>query len=265
MRVRKRVWEILDTPADSDRASRVFDVAILILIVLNVLAVVLESIEYLHDRYVQLFYLFELFSVAAFTLEYAARIWSCVEDGQYRDPILGRLRYAGRFMSIVDLVAFLPFYLPFVGVDLRFVRLLRTIRIVRLLKIGRYYASLKLIGSVCSAKKEELVMTSCVMVTLLVISACVMFHCEHAAQPDKFSSIPATMWWSVSTLTTVGYGDVYPITPLGKVFAAIISVLGIGMFALPTGILGSGFVEEIQKRRREHPKICPHCGKSLEG
>jgi len=203
-----------------------------------------------------------VFSVCIFTLEYIARLWSCTVDPSFRGPFLGRLAFATRAMPLIDLAAILPFYLPFVGVDLRFLRVLRLFRILRIAKIGRYYPSLRLIKSVILSKKEELVLTSAIMVLMLVFSACVMYYCEHEAQPEAFPDIPSTMWWSVITLTTVGYGDVYPATPAGKFFAAIIAILGIGMFALPTGILGAGFVEEISRKKPRQDR-CPYCGKEL--
>jgi len=196
-------------------------------------------------------------------LEYLARIWSCVESPRYREPIKGRLRFACKFMSLVDLVSFLPFYLPFIGMDLRHVRILRLLRIFRVLKIGRYFESLKSLRNVFRSKKDELLLTGGFMLLLLIISSCVMYYFENPVQPEKFSSIPATMWWAIATLTTVGYGDIYPVTVGGKIFAGIISILGIGMFALPTGIIGSGFIEEIQKRKSLPPIICPHCGKNV--
>lgn len=111
------------------------------------------------------------------------------------------------------------------------------------------------------SKKEELILTTALMGMLLVVSSSLLYYCENTVQPDRFSSIPATMWWSVATLTTVGYGDMYPVTVLGKCCAGIAAIVGIGMFALPTGILGSGFVEEIQKGKG--PQKCPHCGNNL--
>lgn len=113
-------------------------------------------------------------------------------------------------------------------------------------KLGRYYSSLQLIRNVIRSKKEELVLTTAIMFLLLILSASVVYYCENSYQPETFSSIPSTMWWAIATLTTVGYGDMYPITALGKFFASIIAILGVGMFALPTGIIGSGFVEEVQ-------------------
>ena len=165
-------------------------------------------------------------------------------------------------MSIIDLLAILPFYLPFFGIDLRSFRVLRLLRIFRIAKVGRYYSSLNLIKHVFQNKREELILTSVLMVLLLIVSSSLLYYCENAVQPDAFSSIPATMWWAVATLTTVGYGDMYPVTFMGKLCASVIAVLGIGMFALPTGILGAEFVETIQKHKKQK-KICPHCGKEL--
>ncbi|HIG31700.1 MAG TPA: hypothetical protein EYQ50_29340 [Verrucomicrobiales bacterium] len=160
-----------------------------------------------------------------------------------------------------------PFYFSALGLDLRFARMLRLLRVLRLAKLGRYHHSLEVIISVLKKNKEELVLTTAFMGMLLIGSSCLLYIAEHEAQPEKFESIPAAMWWSIATLTTVGYGDVAPITPLGKLFASMVAVLGIGMFALPTGLLGAGFVEEIQNRKtktKTQSQPCPHCGKSLD-
>jgi len=262
MSLQTRTWEIVEVAKAGDWPSRIFDVSILTLIFLNVLAVIIGSVHHFQVRYGTFLNYFEVFSVVVFTLEYLARLWSCVTDPRYVHPLFGRLNFARQPMPVIDLVAILPFYLPFVGLDLRFIRVLRLLRILRIAKIGRYYDSLRLIGTVIKSKKEELILTTVVMALLLVISASLMYYCENPEQPDKFPNIPATMWWAVATLTTVGYGDVYPITALGKLLASIIAILGIGMFALPTGILGAGFVEEIQKQKLKATK-CPHCGKEI--
>lgn len=261
MITRKRIWEIIEVAKPGDRASRAFDLSILSLIFLNVGAVTAGSVEEIQCQWGRALDLFEIFSVVVFTFEYLARIWSCAEESQYSGIVKGRLKMALQPMTIIDLLAILPFYLPFLGIDLRSIRVLRLLRIFRVAKVGRYYSSLNLIKQVFSSKKEELVLTSALLVGLLVISASVLYYCENESQKDVFSSIPATMWWSVATLTTVGYGDMYPKTLLGKICASIISVLGIGMCALPTGILGAGFVEAIQKNRG--PQTCPHCGKEI--
>ncbi|RME92509.1 MAG: ion transporter [Verrucomicrobia bacterium] len=259
---RKRIWEILQVAKPGDFPSRVFDITILSLIVLNVLAVVLESVPGIARQWASSLDAFETGSLLVFTAEYAARLWSCTADPRYASPWRGRLRLARQPMLLVDLLAILPFYLPFLGVDLRTLRALRLFRILRIAKMGRYYSSLALIGRVVRSKKEELIMATALTLILLLFSSTLLYYCENPVQPEVFSSIPAAMWWAVATLTTVGYGDMYPVTPMGKLCAGAIAVLGIGLFALPAGILGSGFVEEIQKQK-EGPKTCPHCGKEL--
>lgn len=261
--LKKRLWEIVEVAEAGDKASKIFDISILILIFFNVVAVILGSVKAFEQAYSTEMYYFELISVIVFTTEYLIRLWSCVESERFKGSITGRLKFAFQFMSIIDLLAVLPFYLPFTGIDLRYLRMLRLFRILRIAKLGRYYSSLQLIKQVVYAKKEELIMTSAVMGLLLIFSSSVIYYIENPVQPDSFSSIPATMWWAVATLTTVGYGDMLPITPIGRFFASIISILGIGMFALPTGILGAGFVEEIKKSKGEHLQ-CPHCGKKID-
>jgi len=175
----------------------------------------------------------------------------------------GRFRFALSAMPMIDLLAVLPFYLPFLGLDLRFMRAVRLFRLFRVAKLARYSEALRTFCRVLGAKKEELGVTLFTLFLLLLLASCLAYYAERDAQPEAFSSIPAAMWWGVCTLTTVGYGDVCPVTALGKGIAAVIAVLGIGMFALPAGILGSGFVEEIQKRKKCLQR-CPHCGWEIE-
>jgi len=261
MNIKKRTWEIVEAAKTGDTPSRIFDYFILILIFLNVIAVIIGSVQSVQEQWGRFLQVFETISVIVFTVEYAARLWSCTTDPRLTGSIRGRLRLAFRVMLIVDFLAILPFYLPFLGMDLRSLRVLRLLRILRLAKVGRYYSSLDLIKRVIRSKKEDLVLSSALMGLLLVISSSLLYYCENPVQPDVFSSIPATMWWSVATLTTVGYGDMYPITIMGKICASIIAILGIGMFALPTAILGAGFMEELENRKSK--EICPHCGKEL--
>lgn len=261
---KKRIWEIVEVAKQGDIHSKAFDLFILTLIFLNVLAVILGTVQSIRSRYGVFLVKFELISVTIFTVEYLLRLWACTADARFARPCLGRLRYIYQPMALIDAIAILPFYLPFLGLDLRFIRVLRLLRIVRLAKVGRYSSSLQMMKRVLISKREELLLTVFVLVLLLVVSACVMYYCETAAQPTVFPDIPSTMWWAVVTLTTVGYGDVYPITPIGKFVAAIMAILGIGMFALPTGILGSGFVEEIEIRKGLGKQCkCPHCGEVL--
>lgn len=229
----------------------------------NVIAVILETVEDLSSHYALFFKSFEVFSVFIFTIEYLFRLWACTADDRFKGAMTGRARFAVTPLALVDLMAILPFYLPLlIPLDLRFIRALRLFRLLRILKMGRYSRSAKTLGNVLKEKKEELIMTVVGVLILLVIASSLMYFVENAAQPRAFSSIPAAMWWGVSTLTTVGYGDIYPITPIGKFFGAIIAIFGIGMFAIPAGILASGYAEEIQKAHVKQ-KICPHCGKDV--
>ncbi len=259
---RRRVWEILEAAKPGDTASRTFDVLLLGLILLNVLAAILETVPAVAAAAGTFLGWFELVSVAVFTVEYGGRIWACTVDPRFARPVRGRLRFLVQGMSLVDLAAILPFYLPLLGADLRSLRALRLLRILRIAKMGRYSTSLRLIARVLKARKEELVMSVGLMLLLLIVSSSVIYSCESEQQPEVFSSVPATMWWSIATLTTVGYGDMYPVTPLGQFFGSIIAILGIGMFALPAGILGAGFVEEFN-RNKAPPRTCPRCGEPL--
>jgi voltage-gated potassium channel len=262
--VKHEIYSVLDASDHHNKASRLFNTLLIILICLNVLAVTLETVESLYKDYRKVFYDFEIFSVAVFSVEYILRIWAITDDAKYSHPLWGRLKFMITGGALIDLLAILPFYLPMlIGFDLRFIRILRLLRLLRILKISRYMQATKLITNVFKAKKEELSISLLLIIFLMVIISTVMFYVEHDAQPEKFSSIPATMWWSVATLTTVGYGDMFPITVLGKTLASAISILGIGLVALPAGILASGFSEELRKSHEHNRPHCPHCNKEL--
>ena len=262
MRLKQRIYLILDIPKPGDRLSRWFDIFLIGLIFLNVLAMIAESVEgfdYLSGTF---YHWFEIVSVLIFTVEYVLRIWTCTENPRYGQTVTGRIRFLFSPMVVIDLLAILPFYLPFVCYDLRSIRAIRLFRFFRVAKVARYSKALQTLGRVITSKKAELMTTLFVLILLLVIASTFMYFAENEKQPEVFSSIPAAMWWAVATLTTVGYGDVCPITPLGKFMASIIAILGIGMFALPTGILGAGFVEEVQNSKKALKK-CPYCGGDL--
>ena len=259
-RIRQRTHEILGRPERGDVASRAFDVVILSLIAVNVLALILESVAPIYEASGSWFRRLEAVSVTVFSVEYVLRVWSSVEDPRFAGPG-GRLRYMATPLAVMDLLAVLPFWLPLIGLDLRILRTLRLFRIFWLGKLGRYSIALQTLGRVVIAKRGELAITGALGAALLLIASTLMYFVEHAAQPDTFSSIPASMWWAVATLTTVGYGDVYPVTPLGRILGSVIAVLGIGMFALPTGILGAAFTEELQAYRASTSGRCPRCGK----
>ena len=258
--VKRRTHELIEREVGATRLDRAVDLFISLLIVTNVCAVMLETVTWIDAPFHPYFVAFEIFSVAVFTAEYVLRLWSCTADPRYARPVWGRVRYALQPMLLIDLLAVVPFYLEFLTVDLRFVRTLRLFRLFRIFKLARYADSMRTLGLVLRSRREELLVTLFVVVVLLVFASSAMYYVESEAQPEQFSSIPAAMWWGVATLTTVGYGDVYPVTTAGRFLGAGIAILGVGLFALPTGILASAFSEELQKRRRKEAVLCPHCG-----
>ncbi len=261
--MKQRIYRLLESSDLDHAAVRRFRLAILLLIALNVLVVILETVDSINAEFGECFHLFEIVSVVIFTIEYGARLWVCTLKAGYRHPVTGRLRFALTPLALIDLIAILPYFLPlFFNIDLRCIRAMRLFRIFRILKIGRYSESMKVFVRVFRAKKEELLITLFTVFVMLVISSSVMYAVENEVQPEKFSSIPATMWWALITLTTVGYGDVFPVTIAGKILGGVLALLGVGLFALPAAILASAFSQEI--RRSQPPGIaCPHCGKMV--
>lgn len=250
------------------RGSQLVDVVIMSLIVVNVLAVVLGTVDSIYQQYRELLLVIEYVSVAVFSAEYLARVWSAVEIPDFDSPVLGRVRFALRPVLLIDLLAILPFFLGAYLFDLRFLRALRLFRFFRLFKLARYSDSMRRFSVVLADKKEEFVITISATSILLLFASSAMYFVEHQAQPEHFGSIPATLWWGVVTLTTVGYGDVYPVTTMGKVMTGVIAFLGVGLFALPASILASGFVEEQEseqdRERAAEYCYCPHCGERLD-
>lgn len=264
LHLRKLVYRTLEISAGKRRGvSLVFNLLLITIITLNAIAIVLHTVEEYNEQFARLFIDFELFSVIFFTIEYLLRIWVCVENEKYSHWFWGRLRYMTSTSGMIDFLAIFPFYFSLFATDLAIVRILRLFRIFRLFRISRYSHAFRLIQSVVREKKEELILSTMLVVFMLIIVSSVMYYVEHSAQPDKFSSIPATMWWGVTAMTTVGYGDIHPITPLGKLLGGITAIVGIGLFALPTGILVSGFNEHIRDRKKPSRNVCPHCGREI--
>jgi voltage-gated potassium channel len=249
--VRRRVHEILDRTEEGDRIAQLVGTGLIVLIAANVAAVILESEPWLDARYLDWFDAFEVVSILIFTVEYLLRLWSAVENdhGRYRRPIVGRLRYALTPLALVDLMVVLPAYLGvLLPVDLRF---LRVFRLFAVFKLTRYQASMRILAAVLRNETRPIAAAMFVLMMLLIVVSSLAYIAEGHAQPEAFGSIPAAMYWAITTMTTVGYGDVVPVTPLGKVLAGVIGVIGIGMVALPAGLLASGFSEQLHQRRRE--------------
>lgn len=228
------------------------DIGILVLILLNVLAVIYETVNSIYQAYKPWFDGFEIFSIAVFSIEYIFRLIFCVNDKRFQRPLIGRLKYAITPMALIDLFSVLPFYLPFLfAIDLRFIRIIRLLRIFRILKVAHYSKKLGLIKKVIYSKRHELTVTLLLAVITLVITSCLMYFAEHDAQPTEFQDIPTTIWWTLMTLSTIGYHDITPITNFGKVIHAVNAFVGIALFALPAGILGEGFVSALEKSKKK--------------
>lgn len=242
IQAKKRVFEIISKAEEGDRASKIFDWTIMILIALSIISIILESFDDLISRYHSTFRVFEVITVSVFTVEYLLRIWTA--DCLYPVAKHPRLKYIFSFMALIDLLVILPYYLPFFSVDLRFLRIMRLFRLFRLLrvfKLGRYLDALQVIVKVIRASGPQLIMSMVICFFVMLFSAIVMYSVENPVQPEQFPNVIAALWWAICTLTTVGYGDVYPVTPIGKVLTSVISLAGIGIIAIPTGIIAAGF------------------------
>lgn len=262
-KLKERVHSLLEPGEAGDWASNGVDLFLITLIVTNVVVSILETVPGFAAGRREALNLFEAASVAVFTVEYLLRVWSCTAAG--RSPLVGRLRFMLRPMLLIDLAAILPFFLTVLGVDLRMARVVRLLRLARLAKLARYSKALRMLGRACWTRKEELGLALLLGGFALVISASLIYFAEHEAQPEKFSSIPSAFWWAVTTLTTVGYGDAYPVTLLGKIFGGIAQVIGVGLFAMPAGILAAAMLEQFgREAKAARPHTCPHCGKAIE-
>ncbi len=247
--LRKHVFRMLETAQDDDRLSRFVDLCLIALISASVIAVILESMPALEKRYGEEFALFEVLTVAVFSVEYLLRVWTAVEFdvSEGLTPMQARLRYMTSFHAVIDLLAILPFYLLAFGlfgsIDMRF---LRAVRLLRVLKLTRYSAAMNMLIITFRENGKALGAAFLILVTVMLMAASGMYYFERQVQPEDFGSIPAAMWWAFATLTTVGYGDVTPITAGGKIFGALITVVGIGMVALPTSILATGYAQQLR-------------------
>lgn len=249
--LRRTVYHMLGGDGHNDPWVKAIDWFLVLLILLNVAAVILESVQHLAIVHGPIFHAFDIASVIIFSVEYLLRLYSAVEldDPRYRHPLWGRLRWLISPMAVIDLLAVLPFYLGIlVEIDLRAIRVLRVLRIF---KLSRYSIALNVMSAVLRQESRALGAMGVVMVLILVFTSSLMYLVEHSAQPHVFADIPTSMWWSVVTLTTLGYGDMVPSTGLGRIIGGLTAILGVGMVALPAGVLASGFSEQMRIRREE--------------
>ncbi|MEL0641472.1 ion transporter [Pseudoalteromonas aliena] len=250
--LRQKMACLFEGTGQYHRAGHLLDITLISLIMINVIAIVIESIPSVALKYYDEFLVLEIVSVAIFAIEYLTRLWVCVDKTKYI-AIEGsnskrRLKYFLSPLALIDLIAILPSLLMFLfPLDLRF---LRVLRLLRVFKLTRYSRAMQLLLQAFIDEGSSLLAAFFIMAVVLILASCGIYLIEHDIQPDKFGSIPAAMWWAMATLTTVGYGDVVPITSLGKFFGGVITLLSMGMVAIPTGLLASSFSEQIRKRRQ---------------
>ena len=295
-RIKRGVFMVIQPSASvSGRwhtASSIFDSLILMLIVFSVLSVFICTFT-IPDLLFHILIRIEFVSLIIFTAEYALRIWTANLLYPGLNPVRARIRYVISPMAIIDLISILPFILPILHpYNLVGVRVFRLVRLLRIFKLNRYSDALAAIGDVFRKKAQQMVASVFFVLMILILASLLIYYAEHDAQPDQFANAFSGLWWAVATLTTVGYGDIYPITPLGRFLGAVIALLGIGVVAVPTSILSAGFMEKLEKETSgqnetektssetaskpadscshfsaddtfEPPQYCPHCGKKL--
>lgn len=254
-RRKKRVFQIIEVGYDLDFMSRAYDFVNVFAILLNILISVLYTFENIKAQYGSWLTVIEIITICFFAIDYFLRVWTA--DILYSELPKGKAfrKYIFSFMGIVDLLSFLPYFLPvFFPAGTVAFRMIRIVRIFRLFRINAYYDSLSVITEVIASKAQQLISSVFIILVLMLASSLCMYSLEHEAQPDVFSNAFSGIWWATSTLLTVGYGDIYPITTMGKLFGIFISFLGVGMVAIPTGIISAGFVNQYTtiKKRAEY-------------
>lgn len=248
---RYRVYEVVEVRTGFDRAGRIYDSIYMFFIILNLAVSILYTYETYRIKYGSLLIAVEQVTVASFCIDYLLRLWTAKYSYPELKPARAALKYVASFTGIVDMLSFLPYYLPFFFPSgaVAF-RMLRIMRVFRLFRINSYYDSFRLISDVIRGKKQQLFSSVFIILILMLASSLCMYSLEHEAQPEIFENAFSGIWWAASTLLTVGYGDIYPITPLGKLFGIFITFLGVGMVAIPTGIISAGFVDQYSRIKR---------------
>jgi voltage-gated potassium channel Kch len=243
---RQKVFSLLHPTPTSGSLHRVLDSIIILGVLISVVSIILETVPSIQAVFGAYFYAFEIFSVALFSLEYIGRVYCICELDEYAHPVKGRLRYMMTIGALIDLMAILPFYAGVLLKEAFDLRFLRVFRLSRLLKLTRYTGTLNTLLKAVNRERRVLFASAFIMVLLVILTASLGYELEHDAQPDKFDSIPSAMYWAVITLASVGYGDISPITPLGKLMTMVISFIGIGIFAVPAGLMASAFTDQLR-------------------
>jgi voltage-gated potassium channel len=258
------IYNVIRDDDENDLLSTVIDSIIVFFILTNVLIIILDTFDNIRP-YIEKYYLYiERVSLIIFTLEYFLRIWTSVYIYPELQPRQARIKYIFSIKALIDLVSLLPFYFLLININIQILRLLRLVRIFSILKMNRYSKAISTVGQVIKNKAPQLLSSFFVVILLIIFSSVLMYFIEHDAQPGVFDNAFSGLWWAIATLTTVGYGDIYPITIFGKILGTFIAMLGIGLVAIPTGIISAGFIEQMNNTNKHEDKnYCPYCGKKL--
>ncbi len=261
MTVQEKLYILFEAPNRS-RASLILNTVIYSLILISIINLMLMSVPEFQEKYGYIFTIVRNIVMPIFIVEYILRLYASGYLDEYKG-LKGKLRYAITPYAIIDLLSILPYLLINMGFNSSFIRSLRLLRVFRLLRVRKYAIFIQLMKKIMNNIKEELIVLLFFAFVMLIILSFVVYDLEHEAQPEIFTNIFQTMWWSVATLTTVGYGDMFPITTVGKIITAIISIMGIGFIAIPGGMFASEFISEIKRERYEGDdknKKCLKCG-----
>lgn len=264
MNKKKRIFTLIQVGSIDDIPSRTYDIALILAVVINIFIAVFETFPQSH-QYLDILQVLEGITVVFFTIDYFLRIWTATYLYKGVTTARARMKFIFSWAGIVDFFSCVPYYLPFFfpsgAVALR---MFRIIRILRIFRIHHYSDPLKVIGRVLKKKKGQLMSSIFIVLILMIAASLMMYSLEHKAQPEVFDNAFSGFWWAINTLLTVGYGDIVPITFAGKLCGAIMTFLGVGMVAIPTGILSAGFVEQMTPKPKEkEPHYCPNCGHKL--
>jgi voltage-gated potassium channel len=256
-RARAQLFAILHAPDAGNPTARWVNYVLAALIVANAISVTLETVPGIDSTLIRALRWFEALSTGVFIIEYAARIWTCVEQQHLSRPVWGRLRFARQPLSLLDLLAIVTYWTPW---DLRFLRVVRLVRLLKVFHLYEFEAALDRLTVSLSRRKELLLVSVVLMALFVYLAASLLYQIEHRRQPEVFSSVPATFWWATVTFNTIGYGDMVPLTPFGRLFAGLVSVFGIGVFALPTAIVIAAIIESSATGTPYVCEVCAHRG-----
>ncbi len=256
---KRKLFLVLDDHKSRKPLNRLFHGLLFALILLSSFLLIVETVGSIRHTYSTYFFALEVLTMVFFTIEYLMRVYTCTEIHGYTRPFRGRLKYIFTPLMLIDILSIIPFYLIVFSSNYSGFYIFSIFRVLRLFKAIRYVEAFKLIGKVFYIQREQLLVSFIFILFVFVFASSIIYIAEKDAQPDKFSDIPTAMWYTVSTITTVGYGDVYPVTVIGKVTGGLISMVGLLLFAIPTSILTSGFLKLSQQPKKQ---VCPHCGKT---